>query len=197
MEIDKKQYRAALQNKPAPKVELKEDQWQALLKLHLALLELHHDLYMILQGPNAPPALHRFIEEESFPARMWCHGVRRFLELLNLGKPESHDCLLSFINNTYDLVSSLYELASPTFDDIWIDCLGELACCHMATAIGDVNIEIWRNVARSWYTTAIDKNPQRGRPYYRLGQAARPNSLQRLSCFLRSQICSVPFFGRL
>ena len=64
----------------------------------------------------------------------------------------------------------------------------------MATEDDEIRYrEVWSDVARSWYSKAVDKNPQIGRFYHRLGILARTYSLQQLSFYTRSLTCITPF----
>lgn len=45
----------------------------------------------------------------------------------------------------------------PSFEETWIECLGDLARCRMATEEADLeDREVWADVARMWYDKAAD-----------------------------------------
>ncbi|KAF2436285.1 hypothetical protein EJ08DRAFT_578881 [Tothia fuscella] len=102
-----------------------DDHWQALIALHRTLLHEHHDFFLASQHPSASPALHRLATKYTMPPRMWKHGIHSFLELLRYRLPDSLDFMIKFIYTAYQMMSLLYETV-PTFEDTWIECLGDL-----------------------------------------------------------------------
>lgn len=197
-EVYEKEYKAALQRQPAARVKLTEDRWQRLLKLHLDLLEEYRELYSFARDPRAPSLPQETVEELSLLRRMWGCGVAPFLHLLTMGRPASDEFFLSFVNHTYALIAWLHASAPPILDEIWVEKLGYLAQGRMVLAQkhGDAkDVEIWSNVAKSWYTMTVDKYPQTGRSYFDLGRAALPQTIQQLAYYLESQVCLDPFYG--
>jgi hypothetical protein len=62
----------------------------------------------------------------------------------------------------------------PSFEGIWVECLGDLARYRLAVegnGMGDR--EVWSGVARCWYNQAVDKNPDTGRIQHHLAVLAR------------------------
>lgn len=176
-----------------PASRLESDHWQALIALHRTLLHEHHDFFLASQHPSASPALCRLASKYSMPARMWKHGIHSFLELLRRRLPESIDYMLAFIYLAYQMMALLYETV-PTFEETWIECLGDLGRYRMAIEDEDVrDRETWAGVARLWYSKAADKNPSVGRLYHHLAILARPNALQQLYYYARSLACVKPF----
>lgn len=104
---------------------LNNEQWQALIALHRTLLHEHHDFFLASQHPSASPALRRLASKYAMPARMWRHGIYSFLELLRHRLPASLEHMLTFIYLAYSMMALLYETV-PTFEDTWIECLGDL-----------------------------------------------------------------------
>ncbi|KZL82378.1 hypothetical protein CI238_13438 [Colletotrichum incanum] len=104
---------------------LNNEQWQALIALHRTLLYEHHDFFQASQHPSAGPALRRLASKYAMPARMWRHGIHSFLELLRHRLPASLEHMLTFIHLAYSMMALLYETV-PTFEDTWIECLGDL-----------------------------------------------------------------------
>lgn len=193
IDLDEKQSHAAQEKDPSRRSKLSDEQWQALIALHKTLLHEHHDFFLASQHPSASPALSRLAAKYSMPARMWRHGIHAFLEVLRHRLPESLDHMLAFIYIAYSMMALLYETVS-TFEDTWIECLGDLGRYRMA--IEDDNIrdrEIWSNVARFWYCKAADKSPEVGRLYHHLAILARPYTLLQLSHYTRSLTCVIPF----
>ena len=87
----------------------------------------------------------------------------------------------------------LYETV-PTFEDTWIECLGDLGRYRMAIEDDDIrDREVWTGVARHWYSKASDKAPTTGRLYHHLAILARPNALQQLFYYSKSLCVAVPF----
>lgn len=192
IDVDEKQLLAA-QGKDSKQTNLAADQWQALITIHKTLLHEHHDFFLASQHPSASPALKRLAAKYSMPARMWRHGIHAFLEILRYRLPGSRDHMLTFIYIAYSMVALLYETVQ-SFEDTWIECLGDLGRYRMA--IEDDNIrdrEVWSGVARFWYGKAADKSPNIGRLYHHLALLARPCTLQQLSLYTQSLTCVLPF----
>lgn len=193
IEVDKKQSTAAQEKDPSRQIKLSNEQWQALIALHKTLLHEHHDFFLASQHPSASPALSRLAAKYSMPARMWRHGIHAFLEVLRHRLPESLDHMLAFIYIAFSMMALLYE-AVPTFEDTWIECLGDLGRYRMAIEDADIrDREVWSGVARFWYSKAADKSPDVGRLYHHLAILARPYTLQQLSFYTRSLTCITPF----
>ena len=123
IDIDERQSAAAQEKDPTKRINLKNDQWQSLIALHKQLLHEHHDFFLASQHPSASPALSRLAAKYSMPARMWRHGIHAFLEVLRHRLPESLEHMLAFIYIAYSMMALLYETVS-TFEDTWIECLG-------------------------------------------------------------------------
>ena len=189
------------------------DQIPALIALHRTLLHEHHDFFLASQHPQAGNAIKELATKYSMPARMWKHGIHNFLELLRHKLPQSLEYTLAFIYLAYQMMALLFETV-PTFEDTWIECLGDLGRYRMAIEDEDLrDREVWTGVARFWYTRAADKNPNIGRllrgcnSLYgdmkllpnklsdHLGILARSNPLQQLSLYCRSLTAVQPFIA--
>jgi hypothetical protein len=187
IEVDNKQPGSS----PQPK--LNNEQWQALIALHRTLLHEHHDFFLASQHPSASLALRRLALKYAMPSRMWRHGIHTFLELLRHRLPASRDHMLAFIYLAYSMMALLYETV-PTFEDTWIECLGDLARYRMAIEDDDIrDREVWIGVSRQWYSKASSKAPTTGRLYHHLAILARPNALQQLYYYAKSLCAVVPF----
>ncbi|KAK2005450.1 hypothetical protein LZ32DRAFT_176186 [Colletotrichum eremochloae] len=175
--------------------QLNNEQWQALIALHRTLLHEHHDFFLASQHPSASPALRRLASKYAMPARMWRHGIHSFLELLRHRLPASLEHMLTFIYLAYSMMALLYETV-PTFEDTWIECLGDLGRYRMAIEDDDLkDREVWTSVSRHWYSKASDKAPTTGRLYHHLAILARPNALQQLFYYTKSLCVPVPFLS--
>jgi hypothetical protein len=97
-----------------------------LIGVHKALLNEHHDFFLASQHPSASPGLHKLASKYSMPARMWKHGIHSFLELLRHQLPHSLEFMIQFIILAYQMMSLLLETV-PSFEDTWIECLGDLS----------------------------------------------------------------------
>ena len=193
IEVDNTQTVAARELASTPGTELTQEQWQALITLHKSLLHEHHDFFLASQHSSASPALSRLAAKYSMPARMWHHGFHSFLEVLRHKLPPDLDHMLAFLYVAYSTMALLYETVH-SFEDTWIDCLGELARYRNAIEEHEVqDREIWSGVARTWYKKAVDKSPQTGRLYHHLAILARPPILQQLLLYTRSLTCVTPF----
>jgi len=193
VEVDNKQALAARDPETGQQPKLSNEQWQALIALHRTLLHEHHDFFLASQHPSASPALRRLAAKYTMPARMWRHGIHSFLELLRHRLPDSLDHMLMFIYLAYSMMALLYETV-PTFEDTWIECLGDLGRYRMAIEDDDIrDREVWTGVSRFWYSKAADKSPTVGRLYHHLAILSRSNALQQLFYYTRSLTCVHPF----
>lgn len=193
IDVDEKQYIIAQEKASFRQTSLSNEQWQALIILHKTLLHEHHDFFLASQHPSASAALSRLAAKYSMPARMWRHGIHAFLEVLRHRLPESLEHMLAFIYIAYSMMALLYETV-PTFEDTWVECLGDLGRYRMAIEDEDLrDREVWSGVARFWYSKAADKSPNIGRLYHHLAILARPYTLQQLSYYTRSLTCVTPF----
>ena len=171
---------------------LNNEQWQALIALHRTLLHEHHDFFLASQHPSASAPLRRLASKYAMPARIWRHGIHSFLELLRARLPASREHMLSFIYLAYSMMALLYETV-PTFEDTWIECLGDLGRYRMAIEDDDMkDREVWTAMARHWYAKASDKSPTTGRLYHHLAILARPNAVQQLFYYAKSLCVHVP-----
>ena len=192
IDVDEKQTIRA-QEDASKREPLKNDQWQSLIALHKQLLHEHHDFFLASQHPSASSNLSKLAAKYSMPARMWRHGIHAFLEVLRHRLPESLEHMLAFIYIAYSMMALLYETVS-TFEDTWIECLGDLGRYRMAIEDDEPkDREVWSGVARFWYSKAADKNPSVGRLYHHLAILARPYTLEQLSFYTRSLTCVTPF----
>ncbi|KAF9761202.1 hypothetical protein IL306_003918 [Fusarium sp. DS 682] len=172
---------------------LNNEQWQALIALHRTLLHEHHDFFLASQHPSASPALRRLASKHSMLGRMWRHGIHSFLELLRHRLPASEEHMLTFLYTAYNMMALLYETV-PAFEDIWIECLGDIARYRMTIEDGDTrDREVWAGVSRHWYSKASDKSPTTGRLYHHLAILAHPNALQQLYYYTKSLCVPIPF----
>ena len=173
--------------------DLGEEQYQALINLHRSVLHEHHDFFLASQHPSASAALRQLAAKYAMPARMWRHGIHSFLELLRHKLPGSLEHMLTFIYIAYSMMALLYETV-PTFEDTWVECLGDLGRYRMAIEDDDIrDRETWTSVSRYWYAKASDKAPTTGRLYHHLAILARPNALQQLFYYAKSLCVPVPF----
>lgn len=183
------------QQQSATTTRLSNEQWQALIALHRTLLHEHHDFFLASQHPSASPGLLRLATKYAMPARMWRHGIHAFLELLRHRLPDSLDHMLTFVYLAYSMVALLME-SVPSFEETWIECLGDLARYRMAIEEADLrDRETWSNVARYWYDKAADKTPRVGRIQHHLAVLARPNIVQQLFYYSKALVCVMPFLN--
>jgi hypothetical protein len=172
---------------------LSDEQWQALIALHRTLLHEHHDFFLASQHPSSSPALRRLATKYAMPARMWRHGIHSFLELLRHRLPDSLDHMLAFVYLAYSMMALLME-SVPSFEETWIECLGDLARYRMAIEEADLcDREVWSGVARMWYNKAADKSPNIGRIQHHLAVLARPNIVQQLFYYSKALVSAIPF----
>ena len=184
---------APAQSDPGSLPTLNSQQWQTLIALHRALLDQHSDFFFASYHPSASPAVRGLASKYSMPARMWRYGIYSFLELLRQRLPASLDHMLAFIHLAFSTMALLYE-AVPAFEDIWIECLGDLGRYRMAVEDDDArDRDLWAGVARHWYLKASDNAPGTGRLYHHLAILARPRALLQLFYYSKSLCVAVPF----
>lgn len=175
------------QHRPEPK------HWQALTALHRTLLYEHHDFLLASQHPIAPPELRAQPSERQMPFRMWKYAIHAYLELLRQHLPDSLEFMESFIYLSYQMMALLFETV-PIFEDVWTECLGDLARYRMAIEGHSASVrEVWSEVARWWYSHASDRQPLVGRLYHHLGILARPNLPRQLFYYCKALCCVQPF----
>jgi hypothetical protein len=159
---------AAIQNAKQNGTQIIDDHWQALIALHRTLLHEHHDFFLSSQHPSASPALKRLAAKYSMPARMWKHGIHAFLELLRSRLPGSREYMRTFIYFAYHMMALLLETVD-SFEDTWIECLGDLGRYRMAIEDDDQRErESWSAISQYWYRMAADRSPIVGRLYHHL-----------------------------
>lgn len=169
--------------------------FQKFIVLHRTLLQEQHDFFLASQHPSATPTIKNLASRYAMPARMWKHGIHNFLELLRARLPYSLDYMLAFIYLAFQMMALLYETV-PSFEETWIECLGDLARYRMAIEEEDLrDREIWTGVARLYYLKAVEKNANVGRLYHHLAILARSHPLQQVSLYCRSLTANQPFLS--
>ncbi|KAK4097980.1 hypothetical protein N658DRAFT_526607 [Parathielavia hyrcaniae] len=88
--------------------ELTSDEWQVWIAFHQNLLQKYYDLFLASQHSSASPAL-RGLAAKYAPARMWRHGIHRFLDTLKHYLPQSLDHMLAFIGIAYPILVRLHQ----------------------------------------------------------------------------------------
>ena len=193
IEVDERQKIGAQNKDYASQNPVTPDQWRSLIALHKQLLHEHHDFFLASQHPSASNNLSRLAAKYIMPARMWRHGIHGFLEVLRHRLPGSLEHMLTFIYIAYNMMALLFETV-PSFEDTWVECLGDLGRYRMAIEDDEPrDREVWSNVARYWYSKASDKSPITGRLYHHLAILAKPNTLEHLCLYTKSLTCILPF----
>ena len=130
------------------------------------------------------------VQEKDFSKRIKSKN-EQWQSLIALHRQLLHEHMLVFIYIAYSMMALLYGIIL-TFDNTWIDCLGELGRYLMAVEDdGPRDREVWSNLARSWYNKAADKNPFVGR-FYHLAIRTLPYSLEPMSLYKRALTCVAP-----
>jgi hypothetical protein len=167
---------------------LSNEQCQALIAIHRTLLHVHHDFFLASQHPSPSPALRKLATKYAMPARVWRHCIHSFLELFRHRLPDSVDHMHSFIYYAYSMMA-LSEKILLSFEESWIECLGDLARYRMATEGKDLrDLEIWSSVARMWYVKAADISPTVGRIQHHLVVLARPKSTNQFFYYTKALV---------
>ncbi|KAH7129834.1 hypothetical protein B0J13DRAFT_132685 [Dactylonectria estremocensis] len=175
--------------------ELNNEQWQALIALHRTLLHDYHDFFLASQHPSASPSLRRAASNYQMPARMWRHGIHAFLELLRHRLPHSLEHMLTFIYLAFKMMALLHETV-PAFENVWTECLGDLARYRMAIENHNINDrEVWTRISRYWYSRASYIKPCTGRLYHHLAIICRRNPFKELLYYTKSLCAPIPFLS--
>ncbi|UNI16683.1 hypothetical protein JDV02_003097 [Purpureocillium takamizusanense] len=174
--------------------QLSQEQYQALIALHRSVLHDHYDFFQASQHPSASEALRYLASKKAMTVRMWRHGMHSFLELLRHRLPDSVDHMVTFIHTAYSITTLLYETV-PAFEEIWMECLGDLSRIRMDIEDDTQDKETWTDIAKDWYTKASDKSPTIGRLYHHRAILARPNALQQLYLYAKSLCVLISFPG--
>jgi hypothetical protein len=164
-----------------------------LISLHRRLLHEHYDFLLATQHPSATPALKNLVTKYSMPNRAFKYGIHQLLELFRKGLPHTHEFMMSFTIQAYQMLALIYETV-PVLQHTWMEDLGDVSRYRMV--LEDENNgerNIWACVARSWYTKALDLAPQNGRLMHHLAILA-PDNLSHLSLMCQSLISEAPFF---
>ncbi|KAI9736715.1 MAG: hypothetical protein M1834_000919 [Cirrosporium novae-zelandiae] len=189
IDSDEAQTKAFQANEPGPN----KEQWHTQIILHRTLLYQYYDFYFSSQNPSVDPILRKLAANHAMLIRMWRHGIYSFLEVLRHRLPESYDHMVFFIFSAYSIITVLYE-AVPTYENIWMEWLGDLGRYRMAIEDSDVREhKKWTKISRFWYSKIIGKNPNIGRLYHHLAILARPMALQQFYLYTRSLTCVQPF----
>ncbi|KAI3332107.1 hypothetical protein HD806DRAFT_479441 [Xylariaceae sp. AK1471] len=171
--LDENKYIEVDDTQPSQDVaKLNNEQWQALIALHWALLHEHHDFFLPSQRRSAYPTIlhehHDFFLASRYPFEcpglsrradklamsvgMWGHRIHSFLILLKYGISRLFDHTFTSIYLAYSMMAFLYAL-----DDTRIECLGGLSgygCGLRASGRG-----IWNPVSRHQDPQAWNKAP--------------------------------------
>ncbi len=174
---------------------LSHEHYKALLTLHRTLLHEHNDFFLASLHQSASPALKRLPEKLRMPARIWRHGIHTYLEVMRHRLPNSLDHMVSFIHFAFEILGTLKESA-PAFEDIWIECLGDVARYRMVIEDEDLKErDIWSGIAHYWYSKAADLSPNIGRLPHHLAVLARPNPYRELFYYTKALDCVQPFLN--
>ncbi|KAL9112830.1 MAG: hypothetical protein Q9227_002907 [Pyrenula ochraceoflavens] len=120
-------------------------------------------------------------------------GIYAGLVMVEKKLPDSLDHMLAFVYLSYSMMALLKE-SITSFEETWIECLGDLARYRMAIEEADLrDRETWSGVARMWYNKAADKSPNVGRIQHHLAVLARPNIVEQLFYYSKALVSLVPF----
>lgn len=169
------------------------DQWQAMIAVHKLLLHEHYDFLLASHHPSASNALRALAIQHYLPSRMWTHGIENLLTIMQCQLPESLEFLCAFLYISYNMLTTLLETV-PALEDVWLECLGDLARCFWAITYDYTTEGIpWCRIARSWYQKKVVGSPHTGRLYHHLALLASPSSLEQLALFTKSLTCMSAF----
>lgn len=184
-----------LQQLAQSKTEISNQQWQKAITMHGVLLNEHHDFFLNSEHPEGYSVRQRYVINYAMPARLWRYGVHALLEQLRQRLPGTLEHMLRFLYLAYSTMTLFLETV-PTFEDTWIECLGEISRYRMVLEAAESRErQAWASIARYWYNKAADKNPDVGRLQHHLGVLARPDIVQQLFYYTKSLVCVHPFIG--
>lgn len=175
------------------RAEISPFQWQPLISLFRTLLREHHDFYLACAHPDANPSLAELPEKLEMPRRLWYIGIFGLLELQRRRLPESLEHMLSFMYEAYYMLTTILETV-PRYEEVWMECLGDLARCRMRLELGDVSeYGLWAEIARYWYNKTADKMPNQGRLQHHLAVLAQTDIVLQLFLYTKSITSVLPF----
>lgn len=176
-----------------PRAEISPFQWQPLISLFRTLLREHHDFYLACEHPDANPTTVQLPEMLEMPRRLWYIGIFGLLELQRRRLPESLDHMLTFMYEAYYMLTLILETV-PRYEQVWMECLGDLARCRMRLELGDLSeYGLWAGIARYWYNKAADKTPNQGRIQHHLAVLAQTDIFLQLFLYTKSITSVLPF----
>ncbi|KAJ5776714.1 DNA/RNA-binding domain E.t1.c1-type [Penicillium nucicola] len=145
---------------------LSDEQWSLCTSLHQTLLHKHFDFFIVSQHPAASPILRSLAQRYEMPGRMWRYGIYSYLELFRtrLPSPSVQDHMLGFIYFSYSMVTLLLEQVS-TFEEIWTECLGDLARYRAAVENSD------ETVRHHWHYLAVISRPDTLQMFFYFSEA--------------------------
>lgn len=175
------------------KQSLKGNEWNALISLHQTYLNECHDFFLATQHPAAGADTRQLPARYELPRRMWLHGIHSFLEVLRMKLDEnSKEYMLRFIVSAYSMLILLVE-SVPLFQDVWIECLGDIARYRMMVVEHDhQECLLWTCIARDWYNKAANSRYTEGRIQHHLAVLA-PDLLQQFFLFTKALVSIRPF----
>lgn len=161
------------------------------IMLHGSLLGEYYDFFLVTQHPSASGSLRRLPFKYGMPARMWKFGIFCLLERMRKQLPDCLEYLLEYLNMSYNMMTLFYETV-PILEDVWAECLGDLARYGMGVA-ERVHCGVWVNIAQSWYAKLLRKSPTAGRLYHHLAVVEQRDALKQLFYFIKSLCVADPF----
>ncbi|KAJ9132134.1 hypothetical protein NKR19_g9402 [Coniochaeta hoffmannii] len=154
---------------------LNNDQLKALAKLHITLLNEHHDFHAASHNPSGSTALQNLSVKYGMPERMWRHGIQDFVQLLRHQPPVSVEIFRGFTIVAYTTLYSL-DLTAASLQSTWAECRADLGRWKYAADSTDYeDRQHWKSVCEEEYIRALHDNPTVGRLYHHLAVLKRPD----------------------
>ena len=167
---------------------LVESQSLEMIPLNQLLLCLYFFLFLISQSPPASHALKRFPREQGMPGQLWKY-VDQFAEMLRVQFPSHYPLFLELASETFIALLN----KAPDFNDMWLECLGDLA--RYCIAVEEPNTEkynIWAEAAKDWYLD-VPGAPSSGRIQCHLALLSGQDKLLQLFHYTKSLVNVRPF----
>ena len=138
------------------------------------------------QHPSASASVRRLPQKHDVLARFWKFGIIQFLEFLRQKLPRSQSHMQSFVFLAYGLTTVLLQDV-PVFQNVWMECLGDLARYLYGIEDSPEDKDHWRDTAEVWYWKIIDStHATEGRLFHHLGILSKNDPLLQLFFFCKS-----------
>ncbi|KAH6658628.1 hypothetical protein BKA67DRAFT_533758 [Truncatella angustata] len=173
-----------------------DEQYQALITLHRALLHEHYDFFFASQQhPSAPAALKYLAEEYSMEARLWQHVVHSLFEKFSHRLPTSLEYMKALALMSYTMFG-LFEETVAASRLTWIEYQADVARLRMSIEDDALERLRWKEISKELLIRAHEykENYAIGRFYHHIAALSQPDYLLQFFYYLKSLNVKQPFF---